>query len=66
MMSNKRHYQERYMSKITIKALKDGPYVVSVDGKKVTALCRCGASNAKPNCDGSHTKIGFMAESVNI
>lgn len=54
------------MSKITIKALKDGPYVVSVDGKKVTALCRCGASNAKPNCDGSHTKIGFMAESVNI
>lgn len=26
---------------------------------KVTAFCRCGASNNKPYCDGSHRKIDF-------
>jgi uncharacterized Fe-S cluster protein YjdI len=26
---------------------------------KVTAFCRCGASQNKPFCDGSHTKTGF-------
>lgn len=26
---------------------------------KVTAFCRCGASQNKPFCDGAHTKIDF-------
>lgn len=34
------------------------------DGKvenreKITALCRCGQSQNKPYCDGTHKKVGF-------
>jgi len=28
----------------------------------VTALCRCGKSMAKPYCDGTHNRIGFVGE----
>ncbi len=38
---------------------KDGQTIVS---QTRTALCRCGASENKPFCDGSHNKIGFQAE----
>jgi uncharacterized Fe-S cluster protein YjdI len=53
--------------------LKDGPLILegdivlcSPDGNKTTktgktALCRCGASNNKPFCDGAHRKVGFKA-----
>lgn len=54
------------MAKITINALKNGPCIVNVDGKKVAALCRCGASSNKPHCDGAHAKSGFEAEESRI
>jgi CDGSH-type Zn-finger protein/truncated hemoglobin YjbI/ferredoxin len=49
----------------------DGPYLatnveaivdhlgVSVEPPPMAALCRCGASESKPWCDGSHAVIGF-------
>lgn len=50
------------MVKVTIKAAENGPYIVEVDGQTKAALCRCGASGNKPNCDGTHTKVGFKSE----
>lgn len=40
--------------------------IIHADGRrefreKNTALCRCGASENKPFCDGSHKRIGFIA-----
>ena len=56
-----------------IKLSRNGPYLVIVDdltnskgerlnGSRGVALCRCGASNGKPFCDGSHLRIGFSDE----
>jgi CDGSH-type Zn-finger protein len=36
------------------------PFPINLGGKSAFALCRCGASVAKPFCDGAHTKIGFQ------
>ena len=37
----------------------DAPYAVTDD---VVYLCRCGQSNNKPFCDGSHNHHGFRDE----
>ncbi|MXW21950.1 MAG: hypothetical protein F4X55_04795 [Candidatus Dadabacteria bacterium] len=54
-----------------IRSLKNGPYEVCGDtelcigddsglsGDDPYYLCRCGASENKPFCDGSHKQIGF-------
>jgi len=60
------------MSNTVIQTLKNGPYLVKgeielkdADGKttptkdKPCALCRCGQSQNKPFCDGSHVKAAF-------
>jgi CDGSH-type Zn-finger protein len=55
---------------------RDGPYlvrgpfsIIDQDGneieikRKVVALCRCGRSQIRPFCDGTHKAIGFRAKS---
>ena len=57
--------------KAKIEIMDDGPLIVSdlrsLEGakegavKKKIALCRCGASENKPFCDGSHRGVGFKS-----
>lgn len=55
---------------------RNGPYlvrgpfaIVDQDGneiavkRRVVALCRCGRSQIRPFCDGTHKVIGFQADS---
>ncbi|MGF1669696.1 MAG: CDGSH iron-sulfur domain-containing protein [Balneolaceae bacterium] len=59
--------------KLILKVMKNGPVLVEgtceiqtdknkfYQTEKNMALCRCGASNNKPFCDGTHKDIGFEA-----
>jgi len=57
----------------TIRPEPDGPYIVrnlpkltnskgeTLNVRPVVALCRCGGSNLKPYCDGTHARNGFSS-----
>lgn len=60
---------------VTITPYPDGPILVrgevelaDADGapidqrRRTIALCRCGLSNIKPFCDGTHKAAGFRTE----
>jgi CDGSH-type Zn-finger protein len=64
---------------IVIRCRENGPYVVEgpiqvIDhlgnafaipaGKSNVALCRCGHSQNRPFCDGSHRACGFQASEI--
>ena len=60
------------MANVRITATKNGPYKVEGDidlfyqdqrlpATKRIFLCRCGASNTKPFCDGTQSEVGFQA-----
>ena len=34
---------------------------INLGGKTSIALCRCGHSENKPLCDGSHKRVGFQS-----
>jgi len=65
---------EAAQTPLAINPATNGPYLLRGQFEIVTALgtvsyrgesaalCRCGASDNKPFCDGTHTKIGFEAE----
>jgi len=61
---------------VTVTPYRDGPYLVrgpfqlvDQDGHEITlpartiALCRCGRSQTRPSCDGTHKTVGFSAAS---
>lgn len=70
-MTNEMNKEEAYLeTKVEIR--ENGPllvygtlHITNAKGEtekknKTTAFCRCGASQNKPYCDGSHLKSGFQ------
>jgi CDGSH-type Zn-finger protein len=54
------------MAKVEIKCTENGPNLIVVDGNVFAAMCRCGVSNTKPYCDGTHRDSGFKAEAKEL
>ena len=60
-----------------ITVMKNGPYIVkdvedlknsqgeALPTRPEMSLCRCGASEDKPFCDGTHFLVGFSGECQN-
>ena len=64
-------------ARATVTPYRNGPYLIrgafailDQDGNEIerrrgtVALCRCGRSQSKPFCDGTHKVIGFEAGSA--
>ncbi|MGA8302691.1 MAG: CDGSH iron-sulfur domain-containing protein [Thermoplasmata archaeon] len=49
------------MAKVVVHSIENGPNLVLVDGKADVEFCRCGHSEHKPFCDGTHRKVNFRA-----
>lgn len=70
-MKNEKPQNSNVASGTKVEVAQNGPLLVhgdleitNSDGntesrKRTTAFCRCGASNNKPYCDGTHNKVGF-------
>jgi CDGSH-type Zn-finger protein/uncharacterized Fe-S cluster protein YjdI len=68
--------REQQRAETTVEPRPNGPLfvrgavrIVDGDGRLIredtrVALCRCGASENKPFCDGSHRRIGFTTASA--
>jgi CDGSH-type Zn-finger protein len=63
------------MSEVKVNVRDNGPFLVTgkisvcdaagnvfdLGGKETIALCRCGASERRPFCDGAHNRCGFQS-----
>jgi len=68
-LSNKK--REQKMSNVKVDLMENGPVIVNgkielknskgevLPTQETVALCRCGGSNNKPFCDGTHNSNGF-------
>jgi len=68
---NQEQEKEITMEDTKVELRKNGPLLVhgnlqvtDTEGKtekkeRITAFCRCGASENKPYCDGTHNSVGF-------